>query len=165
MRESDDRLEDFSRNLARELSARHNEWKVYIGSYSVVGPDGLIDRFLELRIPSEHPQIDSPLLVKACRTDGGDEVYLEWDGWHDHVMAWAGQTRDELIRQAVDLVELWTSDCFLFARLWRGDKIVEERGSPYPPDKPDFWETPEGTTLVVRSWRGTHDQTLVQSPA
>jgi hypothetical protein len=153
------RLEATSQEFARELFSRHPEWQRDAGYYELeVGR--YLQRFLEVRVPSAHPSVSDPLLIRTRP----EEVYLDWGGWHDHVYWWSGQSHAEFIAEALAAIERWVSDGFLFASVYQGDRRVREWAGLVGDEHVErFLCQPSGLVerTVVRSWRGTHDRVIL----
>ncbi len=157
------RLASTSAAFARELFARHPDWRAYAAAYDLE-VEGYLERHLELRIPAAHPYVQDPLRVQVKPR----EVYLEWAGWHDHVFWWEGEPLATCLRSAVETIELWISDRYLFATVYAGEQRVREWGTLLDhADALRLLNEPmaPGERTLIRSWRGTHDRTLGQDSA
>ena len=127
------RLEAFSQRFARGLLERHPEWLPFLGAYEEEDDAGQVVRTLEVRVPSESPCYEEPLLIRVSPpetcTQGtfhrpADvpnakpvvtrvrftrfEVYLEWAGLHTHLFTEPEKDQDHIIREALDNIALCT---------------------------------------------------------
>jgi hypothetical protein len=149
------RLERLSQEFANRLLARHPDWAPYTSS-NESEVDGYLQRLILVQVPSEHPAVAQPLLIRTFP----EEVYLEWAGWHDHVFWWPGKTMEGFLLDAVDTIDLWVSDEYLFGRVYEGDRVAEEWMCPAGREEPHPRTPGSGRRIIVRSWRGTHDRQL-----
>jgi hypothetical protein len=152
------RLERFSAAFAKVLLARHPEWQACFGAYEEE-EDGFRQRYLEVRVPSEHPRVTEPLVIRTRP----EEVYLDWAGWHDHVFPWPDQSEDALFADALAKIDLWMSDEYLFATIYRDGARVREWGCSVGREDPDDLQVGRGERVVIRSWRGTHDEERLET--
>ena len=163
-REKKVRLGSRSRAFAKMLFARHPEWEPFAGYYEVQEPE-FVTRYLEVRVPSANPHVLDPLLIRVMPS----QVYLQWvKGWHDHVFqGWRDavhrvpdQDLESHFEDALRVIDLWTSDEYLFGIVYRGDAKAEEWGARSEAAPPDYFVPVAGQRTEVYSWRGSGDRAV-----
>lgn len=149
------RLETFSRQFAKRLFARHPAWKLYEGRY-VKGDPGLLEYYLEVKIPSGNPQVAEPLLI---RTWPCEEVYIQWmEWWHVHIDTDPKRDWEALYEKALARIDLIVSDEYLFGNIYRDGKCVGGWSSEVGSIPAEILLPKPEQKTVIRSWRGTHDR-------
>ncbi|HEU4752064.1 MAG TPA: hypothetical protein VFU47_03070 [Armatimonadota bacterium] len=141
------RLRAHSREFARRLLARYPGWLEYL-SARAEGDPGLLELYLEVRVPPVNPAVKEPLHVYTAE----GEVTIEWFGhWHVHVPEWPKGSTGYL-DEALEWIDALVSERRV---------VVAAAGtaSATRPGEEPLWlrRLEPGQRVTVRSWRGTYD--------
>ncbi len=148
------RLEHYSQQFAKRLFACHPEWKQYESRYAQ-GEPGLLDYFLEVKIPSANPQVIAPLLIRTHPR----EVFVRWmEGWHVHISPWSHQSAESHYEVVLKTIDLLVSDEYLFANIYKDGECAGGWGGGVGSVPAEDFQPKPGQKIVVRSSRGNHDR-------
>jgi hypothetical protein len=118
-------------------------------------------RYLEVRVPSENPDFPEPLVIQTFDL----EVRMTWfHPWHIHCEHSKNRPAEEYMDHALAWIGHVVSDEFAVAVEYRDGEARSASG--YHHSRVPAWvASPEpGATIIVRSWRGTHDGEIAGPP-